>query len=245
MKFPLLTALVLLAPPLTVLAQTEAVTAAPPSISVSGTSEVKVMPDLIDVGLEVEALDSSLETAHGLNELRVAGVLKLLKDLGVEEKDVRTDLVRIEPNYKDGNRSQAEPGRFRVRRSVSCTLHDMKLLPPVLRGVIGQGVTQAPDIGFRSSGLRKYQDQALVEAVRAAREKAALLAGELGGRPGRTLRISERAPGGSWSWNSRMSPCGCNARHSALQASGGASDSAAAAGWISISATVDVTFALE
>ncbi|RYD27786.1 MAG: DUF541 domain-containing protein [Verrucomicrobiaceae bacterium] len=245
MKSPLLTALVLLAPLLTVFAQPEAVTAAPPSVSVSGTAEVKVTPDLIDVRLEVEALDSSLDTAHGLNELRVAGVLKLLKDLGVEEKDVRTDLVRIEPVYNDGNGSQARPGRFRVRRSVRCTLHDMKLLSPVLRGVIGQGVTQAPDIGFRSSGLRKHQDQALVEAVRAAKEKATLLAGELGGRPGRTLRISERAPGGSWSWNSGMNACGCNARHSAFQASGGTVDGEATTGWISVSVTVDVTFVLE
>lgn len=244
MKLPLFFSLALLTAPLTLSAQTEA-GGGPPSVSVSGTAEVKVAPDLIDVRLGVEVLDASLETAHGMNELRVAGVLKLLKDLGVAEKDLQTDFVSIEPVYDRGNESQAKPDRFRVQRTVSCTLRDVKLLSPVLRGVIGQGVTQVHGIDFRSSELRKYRDQARVEAVRAAKEKATLLAGELGGKPGRALRISENSGGGSWSWNGGARGYNAMIQNRISDSSAGAADGAMAVGQISISATVDVTFSLE
>jgi hypothetical protein len=239
MKLPRLLSLpifLLAAAPLSLRAQTEAVTG-PPSISVSGTAEVKVAPDLVDIRLSVDVLNTVLETAHTLNEQKTAAVLKLLKELGVDEKDLQTDFVSIEPVYDRGNESQAKPDRFRVQRNISCTLRDVKLLSPVLRGVLGQGVTQVYGLSFRSSELRKHRDQARVEAVQAAKEKAALLAGVLGGKTGRALKISESSPASPRPYNAMF--------NRVSETSSGASDGAVAAGQISISATVDVTFALE
>lgn len=214
----------------------------PAGIVVSGSAEVKVVPDLIDIRLGVEVTDPSMETAHGLNELKVASVLKTLRNLGIAEKDIQTDFVGIQPIQDPRNEYGEKPDRYRVQRTVSCTLREVKQLDRILCEVIAQGVTQVHGLEFRTSELRKFRDQARVEAVKAAREKAFLLAGELGVKAGRPLQISETSEGGSWTWNGGWSGRGFN---NLSDAPVGPADGAPAVGQITISATVNVIFSME
>lgn len=211
-------------------------------IAVSGSAEVRVVPDLIDIRLGVEVTDPSLETAHGLNELKVASVLKTLRNLGVADKDIQTDFVGIQLIQDPRNPSADKPDRYRVRRTVSLTLREVKQLDQLLREVIAQGVTQVHGLEFRTSELRKYRDQARVEAIQAAKEKASLLAGQLNVKVGRPLRISEGSEGGSRAWSGGSGARGFNKPG---DVSGSSPDGALAMGRIRIPATVNVTFSLE
>src|SRR5215831_12464336 len=77
-----------------------------PSISVSGTAEIRVVPDEVNLRIGVETRDAKLDEAVKQNELRLAAVLKFLKDSNIDAKDIQTDYVQIEPVYNTDRRAQ-------------------------------------------------------------------------------------------------------------------------------------------
>ena len=103
-------------------------------------------------------------------------------------------------------------------------------------------------IEFRTTELRKFRDQARLLAVKAAREKADLLARESGRRVGKAVSIGEASYGyhssyGSW-WGGRYSSMTQNITQN-LGGSPLESDSTLAPGQISIRASVHTSFVLQ
>src|SRR4051794_11819709 len=76
-----------------------------PVISVSGTAEIRVVPDEVNLRIGVETRDVKLDDAVKQNETRLAAVLKFLKDSSVDAKDIQTDYVQIEPVYNTDRRA--------------------------------------------------------------------------------------------------------------------------------------------
>lgn len=210
-----------------------------PAINVTGQAEIKVAPDLIDLRLGVEVIDQDLAKAKAAHDKRVVAVLKALRDNGVEDKDVQTDYLAITPRY-DGN-VKSRPDWYSVEKSIQCTVRDVTTFEKVLAAALDAGATNVDGIDFRTTKLREFRDQARVNALRAAREKADLLATELGVKRGRALGITESQANG-WGWSNRS----MNMSQNAIQSvSAGDSLDGFAAGQISVSATVNASFLLE
>jgi len=105
-------------------------------------------------------------------------------------------------------------------------------------------------VDFRTTELRKHRDEARALAIKAAQEKAAALAGELGQTIGQPITISENQSSwwswyGSW-WGYRW---GGSATQNVVQNAGGSGatlgDSALAPGQIAVNASVTVEFELK
>ena len=232
--------------------------AVPRLIYVNGEAEIKVVPDEVVLTLGVETSNKNLSAAKTQNDRAVREILAVTAKNGVAPKFVQTDFFTVEPRY-DYRYSESErrdvpvfAGYF-VRKSVVITLKDISKYEDILSGVLEAGANYVQGIQFRTTELRKYRDQARVMAVRAAKEKAALLAKELGVNIGKAWAVSEDSGGWvSWynnSWGSRQ-----NAQYQTQNAmmnsgsggSGGASeDSTIAPGQISVNARVSVSFELE
>ena len=73
--------------------------AQPPVINVSGSAEVKVAPDEVDLKVGVETRAASLENATHDNAESISNSLAFLRSCGVKDKDVQTDFISIEPSY--------------------------------------------------------------------------------------------------------------------------------------------------
>lgn len=99
---------------------------------------------------------------------------------------------------------------------------------------------------FRTTELRKHKDEARVLAVKAAREKANDLAGELDQKVGIPYSIEE-IPSGGQSWNRLgVRRGGGGIQNITMEESGSAGSYATIAlGQIKISAMVAVSFELE
>jgi uncharacterized protein YggE len=221
-----------------------------PSISVSGTAEVRVAPDEVNLRLAVETRDPKLDEAVKQNDARTAAVLKFLKESGIESKDVQTDYVEIHPQYDTDRRAQQiVPEYYLVRRNLGVRLRKVSQFDPVLAGALKQGVNYVLGIEFRTTALRKHRDAARQQAIRAAKEKAQALAGELDAKVGKATSIHEQTAGGSWGWSGANANYYANAMaQNSVQVApgGGESDEGnLAVGMISVTATVNVTFALE
>lgn len=221
----------------------------PPTISVSGSAEVKVVPDEVYLRLGVETRHESLEDAKKQNDERISKALVFLKASTVKSKDVQTDFISIEPTY-DSNVSRTKPVTFVVRKSIEVKLTDPGSFEGLLTGLLTNGVNNVHGVEFRTSQLRKHRDTARALAIRAAREKATALASELGVKCGKVHSVNANDWSGWWSssgsyWGGRY---GAGMFQNAVQNIGGSGEmdgSTLSVGQISVSATVNVSFLIE
>lgn len=227
--------------------QPQTTTDQPGTISVSGEAVVKVIPDEVILTLGVETWHRELSVAKRKNDERIGDVLKLAQRYGVERREIQTDFISIEPRYQDPYNRGVIEGFF-VRKTVNVTLRDISQFDPLLSAVTEAGVTHVHGIQFRTTELRKHRDQARALALQAANEKAADMAAVLDTRIGAPRSVNEDHVGWySWYgygwWGSNYG----FASQNVVQTVGGPSmeiDSTLAAGQISVSARVSVTFEL-
>ncbi len=221
------------------------------SINVSGSADVKVVPDEVIITLGVETADAILLNAKISNDDRVKAILSLRDRYGLKPEQMQTDYISIEPRYVDYN-DRRTVQTYVVRKTIVITLKDISRFEDLLTDSLAAGANYVNNIEFRTTELRKYRDQARELALKAAREKASAMAGILGKKVGEVTSISENS--GYW-WSSYRSFWGGygaqsqNVVQNAGGGSGGAGsasdDSAIAPGQITISASVQVTFELN
>ena len=227
-----------------------------PTISVTGTAEVLVQPDKAVLQAAVRTRAAELAEATRENDAKIDQVVQFLKQSGVDEKSVRTTAIQIEPIFAepspkayaqqrdpfgDGGRSgefDLKPKGYSVYRGLEITVTDLERFEAIYRGLIERGINDVSGIEFQTSELRKHKDEARLSAVRAAREKATALAGELGATLAAVQSINEQGDAFRYSNTMQVS----NAFGDPF--GGAPSEETVAAGQISINASVGVVFRL-
>ena len=217
-------------------------------ITVSGDAEVRVVPDEVILTLGIETEDPDLHVAKAENDRRVARLLALAKDHGIEAVHVQTDHISIEPRYEDAYEKRGFVGYF-VRKTVVITLREIDGFEALLTDVLESGATHVHGIQFQTTALREHKDRARTLAIEAAGEKASAMAGALDQQIGQPTSIHENqtgwwSPYAGW-WGARWG--GSMAQNVIQNAPGDGQlvDGALAPGQIAVYARVTVTFALD
>jgi uncharacterized protein YggE len=108
------------------------------------------------------------------------------------------------------------------------------------------GVNRVDSVEFLVAEPRKYKDEARAKAIRAAREKALAMAGELGQTIGKPWDISEEGFNGLFAQTNRSLYANNYVQASSYANDGSPSEqSTVAPGEVSIRASVRVSFQLE
>ena len=219
-----------------------------PLVTVYGTSEVKVVPDVVDISIGVEIKARELAPAFSEQKSRVEETVATIRKAGVEPKDIQTDFTSVWPVY-----SSSKNGRnldyYVLRKGIAFTLKDTSKYDALMADLVQSGVNRVLSVHFRATEIRKYRDQAREMAITAAREKATALAAKIDQKIGKAFSIEEvdaaslQAPSTSYlAINS-----GISANSSVgLGGDGGVpTDSSLVVGQISIEARVKVSFDLQ
>lgn len=214
----------------------------PRLVSVAGEAEVNVVPDEVVFDLTVSTFNKELRLAKSQTDERLKTLIALAKRHGVAEQDTQTDYINLTPHYRGNNEARTLLG-YSVRKDLVFTLKDVTRAEGLLSELLDGGVTRINTVSFRSSQMRKYRDQARDMAMKAAREKAAALAGAVGQKIGKAYSIEEDAPTPRYY-------AAQNTMSNAISNSPGSDDTSAsdgtlALGRIKISARVTVKFELE
>jgi uncharacterized protein len=161
----------------------------PRVVKVTGTSDVKVAPDraLIEVGVQKQ--NGSAAVAQKAARDAAQSILAALKTNGIDDKDVQTTYLSLEPQYDyKTNRVTF----FLAEQTLTVTVRDLPKLDHILDILIKAGTNRVGSIQYETSELRKYRDQARELAIKAAREKAEALAKALGQSIGKAYMIEEQ-----------------------------------------------------
>jgi uncharacterized protein YggE len=221
------------------------------SIQVSGTAVVNVRPDRALIQLGVQSNGRTPDEVQARNAATIKNVIKAVKALGVDAKDISTDWYVIEPLYEDYDSLHIKG--YRIYNVVSITMRAVDKTSTAIGAAFQAGANQVVNVEFYTSELRKYRDQAREMAMKAASEKANALTQAAGANTDCVLNINEN----SWSYfNGRNWWNGGNNQNlwtqnavqnvqPAANETPSSDDNPVSAGQISIRAEVSVSFALK
>jgi uncharacterized protein YggE len=149
----------------------------PPSITVSGTGKVVYVPDVgyITVGVSSEAWQK--------NEAIVRKIFDALKKLGVEEKNLKTSNISVQPRYLHRPNEKPEFLGYTVGYDLHVTVRQLDRMGLLLDSMVVAGANRNTSIGFGCSKADELLDE--------ARKKADLYTLGAGARVGNVLAISD------------------------------------------------------
>lgn len=223
-----------------------------PKITANGEAVVKVQPDEIIITFGIETWDKNIMVAKQENNDIMKKAIVVIKEAGIQDKDIQTDYLSIEPRYDDNYEKKNFIGYF-VRNTFVVTLAEPDKVEELVTGVLQSGVNYIHNINFQTTEFKKYREQARELALNAAKEKAEKMAGALGQRIGDPIQINEGYGGSNWwyysSWNGwgyggRSNYMSQNVMQNIESGTGEISETIAL-GKISIKANVTVTFELK
>jgi uncharacterized protein YggE len=163
----------------------------PRTVAVSGQGEIQAEPDLAHVTLGVESRKPKLEEARAEVARTIDAVLKLTRDLKIDQTLVRSTRINVQPEYNwDANARERNLIGYYVSRQVEIELRDLEKLGQVLERATDLGVNQLGDPRLDSSKRRDLERQALAKAVEDARANAETVAKTAGARLGPVRTIS-------------------------------------------------------
>ena len=145
------------------------------TITVSGEGKVVGIPDvaLIDLGMTIErpkVADAQKENTRVMNEL-----IAKLKTMGVDPKDIQTTSYTVYPSYDWNNGKQTLRG-YTVSQNVHVKVRNLEKVGDII-GTAGElGANQIGGIQFSVDEPEELKEQARLEAIENAKEKARDLA---------------------------------------------------------------------
>ena len=211
-----------------------------PMITTSAKAIVYADPDEVIINIRIYNEAGSLEKAKSASDKVAKSVISFCRQMNIEDKHVQTDYLNITTNYRR-HRPENQQIIYTASQNISVCLKDLSKYEQVMEGFIARGVYGVSSSQFRTTEMRKYKDKARVKAIKAAKEKAILLASEMNRKVGSAHYITEvRAD--RW-----VNPLTRTAYANTVGEMAGdtAGDDSIAPGQLIITAEVEVTFLLE
>jgi uncharacterized protein YggE len=166
----------------------------PPAISVTGQASISVPPDLAEVDGGVATDAKTAREASDANNTAMTKVLAALKSAGIEDKDVQTSRLSLQPQYGSQVASRSGPSvivGYRASNRVTVKVRDVNKVATVIDTLVGAGANDIGNVSFSVSQASKLLDDAREKAVADARRKAEIYAKAAGVTLGAPLSISE------------------------------------------------------
>jgi uncharacterized protein len=163
----------------------------PAAISVTGEATVSVPPDLAEIDGGVTSEAKTAREASEANNAAMAKVLQALKGAGIEEKDIRTSRLSLQPQSAPNRSGPSAIAGYRASNRVTVRVRDVTKVASVIDTLVGAGANEIGGINFVVSQASKLLDEARERAVADARRKAEIYARAAGVTLGAPLSISE------------------------------------------------------
>jgi uncharacterized protein YggE len=162
-------------------------------ITLIGTGEVKAKPDMAVVTVGVTKRAATAREALTENNTAMLAIIDLLKQLGIEEKDIQTSGFSVSPAYQYDNQNQQPPKiiGYDVSNQLAVIVRKLQDLGNILDQVVSKGSNQVYGIGFSIADPRPLEDAARRLAITDVTRKARLYAESAGISLGQIVSILE------------------------------------------------------
>jgi uncharacterized protein YggE len=160
-----------------------------PHIVVEGLGEIKKIPDLAIIRFDVVSTATNASTAKQNVDAIVGKAIAAAKHLGVAEAAIKASRINAAAQYDWNNQQRVYKGE-RVSRQVEMSLQDTDRYNDLIDALLAVGISQMQPPQLTFSDHRQLQHDALKLALEDARDRAQLMAGQLGEQLGRVFQIA-------------------------------------------------------
>lgn len=164
----------------------------PPSINVVGEGTATAVPDIAIVTSGVVTRADTAGAALKANSAAMTKVLAVVKAAKVEDRDVGTSGLTVQPQYDYADNRAPKLSGYEVRNAVTIRARDLDGLGGLLDNLVGAGSNQIEGLVFDVADREAKLDEARKAAIADARRKAELFAAEAGVKLGSVIAIDER-----------------------------------------------------
>ncbi|MBT3293369.1 SIMPL domain-containing protein [Candidatus Peregrinibacteria bacterium] len=166
-----------------------------PSITVQGEGKIMAVPDIAMLQFGVQTgRQNTAQVAMEVLTTKMNNIISEIKSSGVEEKDITTQNLRLNPayDYTDGKRKEAG---FEANQNLIVKVRDLEQISNILDVAIRQGSNQVGGVSFTIDDIDDLRIEAREEAIADAKDRAQKLADSLGQKLGDFIGYGEGGNG--------------------------------------------------
>lgn len=169
------------------------VQANPRQVTVVGSGQVQGVPDTLTANVEIEVVAPDVTAAMNQTNERQQAVIDALAGSGIDNKDISTTGVTLQPQYGDNS---AITG-YRAGNSIGVTIRKLDAASGALTAIVDAGgnATRINSVSYSIQDDSKLVSDARARAFEDAKNRAEQYAKLSGLSLGKIISISE-APGG-------------------------------------------------
>lgn len=176
------------------------------TINVDGSAHIVAVPDIATFSFTVTETAKTVAEAQTKATTKINNALKTLRDQGIADKDISTQSYNINPHYEyqrsvcpassTGAVIYCPEGKsvltgYDVSQTVEVKVRDLTKAGTILTSIGSLGVQNVNSLQFSVDEPNKVKAEARSKAIAAAKEKADVLAKQLGVRLVRVISFSE------------------------------------------------------
>jgi uncharacterized protein YggE len=166
-------------------------------LSVSAEGLVYATPDIAKLRFGVQQTGKDAAVTESDLSKKIDAIKSKLKELGIEDKDIKTVEFGIYPDYGIAvPSSTTKPRSYNGRHILEVTIRDLDKADEVARAVVVAGANEVQNVYFTVEDPESWYQQARTQAITKAKEKAKQLAQDADIKLGRLLSINEYTNGG-------------------------------------------------
>ena len=160
------------------------------TITVAGKAEKKLVPDTAKISFSVNEYRKNQKEAAKIVNKKTKKIIEALKDLGIDEKDIKTRNYSVYPEY-DWINDKRTFRDYKVSQSVEVKIKDLEKISKVLAKVVELKVDNLNGPNMYIDNLDEIKEKMRVDAIEDAKKKAEELADELGVKLDKIVGFSE------------------------------------------------------
>jgi uncharacterized protein YggE len=160
-------------------------------LDISAVGEVTRVPDVAVITAGVVARSPNASAALQDAADRMQRVLAAVKRAGVEDRDVQTSNVSLNPEYRYPENQAPQLTGYTASNSVTVRFRNLRNSGKILDALVAQGANQISGPSLVVDKPEAALDEARTKAIAAGRARAELYARGLGMRVTRVVAISE------------------------------------------------------
>lgn len=160
-------------------------------LDVNATGEVTRVPDIAIISAGVVSRSPTASAALQDSAERMQRVLAALKRANVEDRDIQTSNVSLNPEYRYPENQSPQLVGYTASNTVTIRFRDLRNSGKILDALVGQGANQINGPNLVVDKPEAALDEARSKAITNGRARADLYARSLGMRVVRIVSINE------------------------------------------------------
>lgn len=163
----------------------------PRTVSVDAVGKAYVTPDIATFTVGVQTDGKEVNKAVADNTKKVNDIIAVLKEKGVDEKDIQTINYSVYPRY---NWTEAEGQNlegYSVNQEVQVKIRDFEKIGDVVAASTAKGANIINSLQFTVDDPEKYKSVARADAIAKIKEKTASMENQTGLNLGKVVSIYE------------------------------------------------------